>query len=107
MTASLPSAASTRPLERIWYYSSQESPITSELLASTEFSDVQFDSFRWERTLSAASYCTLISTYSDHSTLPPAQLSSLLTSVQHVIERHGGSISIAYQTGLFLARRAH
>ena len=101
-----PSLSLRRPHERVWY-SSQESPITAELFASTEFSDVQFDSFGWERTLGAASYCTLISTYSDHSTLPPAQLSSLLASVQNVIERHGGNISIRYQTGLFLARRAH
>jgi hypothetical protein len=66
----------------------KQSPIATGLFASTEFSDVQFDSFGWERTLDAASYATLISTYSDHSTLPPVQFSGLIASVQNGIERH-------------------
>jgi SAM-dependent methyltransferase len=90
--------------DQSWYGSAQ-SPIMAELCASSEFSDATFDVFEWQRPLDAASYCGLIATYSDHSTLPPAQRTGLLSAIAAVIEGHGGMISVSYKTGLFLARR--
>ena len=55
--------------------------------------------------LDASSYCQLVSTYSDHSTLPPAQLAALLARVAEVVNAHGG-VTLSYTTGLFLARRS-
>jgi SAM-dependent methyltransferase len=89
--------------DQSWYGSAQ-SPIMAELRASSEFSDVTFDVFEWQRPLDAASYCALQATYSDHSTLPPAQLTALLSAVAATIEAHGGMTSVSYKTGLFLAR---
>jgi SAM-dependent methyltransferase len=86
------------------WYASGESLILSELRESRLFSDATFEVFEWQRPLSAASYCALQATYSDHSALPPVQLAALLTATAAVIEEHGGTISVSYKTGLFLAR---
>jgi SAM-dependent methyltransferase len=89
---------------RSWY-ASPSGPVFDELHASAHFKDIDFDSFEWTRTLSAADYCSLIGTYSDHSTLPASQLKPLLAAVAQAIHAHGGHAVIEHKTGLFLARR--
>jgi hypothetical protein len=37
--------------------------------------------------------------------LPPDRLEPLLTAVGQAIEEHGGTINIAYETHLYVARR--
>jgi SAM-dependent methyltransferase len=86
------------------FYRSQASPMLAELQASSDFQDIHHESFRWQRTLTAAAYCELLCTYSDHATLPAAMRSKLLTAVARAIDAHGGSLTIEYHTGLFLAR---
>lgn len=98
-----PSLSSAREA-RNWY-TTADSPVMTELAASQHFCDVEFTAFTWQRTLDAASYCRLLSTYSDHSTLPPAELVALLARVKDVLQSRGG-ITLSYTTGLFLARRS-
>jgi SAM-dependent methyltransferase len=88
------------------WYSEETSPVMVEMRASTDFVDAELTSFKWQRPLTAAAYCALISTYSEHSTLPPSQLASLLAGVSETIDEHGGTIALQYTTGLFLARRS-
>jgi len=99
-----PSLSSARDAGK--WYGGADSPVMAELTASRYFRDVEFHAFDWQRTLDAPSYCRLLSTYSDHSTLPPAKLAALLVKVAEVVHAHGG-LTLAYTTGLFLARRAN
>jgi SAM-dependent methyltransferase len=98
-----PSLASARDAS-LWY-ASAESSLMTELTASPHFCEVEFKSFMWDRALDGESYCRLLSTYSEHSTLPPAELHPLLTRVADVVRAHG-TIMLSYTTGLFLARRS-
>ena len=86
------------------WYASAESPVMLELRASQAFCDTLFEVFDWRCSLTAASYCALLATYSDHSTLPATELTALLASVAEVIDSHGGAVPLCYKTGLFLAR---
>jgi SAM-dependent methyltransferase len=88
------------------WYATEESPVMSELCAHPLFEDVSFTAFDWQRTLSAEQYCQLLSTYSDHFGLPAATLAALLARVADVVRAHGGVLSLAYRTGVFLARRS-
>jgi SAM-dependent methyltransferase len=87
------------------WYTAANSPVLAELYACDSFYDVQFDALDWERPLSASAYGQLLSTYSDHSTLPADELAALLARVASIIEDHGGELTLSYRTGLFLARR--
>jgi SAM-dependent methyltransferase len=98
-----PSLAFAREAEN--WYATAASPVMTELAASPFFRDVEFTAFEWQRTLDASSYCQLLSTYSDHSTLPADELAALLASIADVVQRHGGEVTVSYTTGLFLARR--
>jgi SAM-dependent methyltransferase len=100
LAPSLSSAANARH-----WYGTTDGPVMKELAASRHFVDAEFNTFDWQRTLDASSYCQLISTYSDHSTLPPAQLGALLARVAELVNAHGG-VTLSYTTGLFLARRS-
>lgn len=94
---------SERDHARDWY-SSSESPIFREFLASPLFAEMHCEFVVWEQALSSIEYCDLLATYSDHSTLPGDQLRELLGAVRNAIDRHGGTAPIANKTGLFLAR---
>jgi SAM-dependent methyltransferase len=100
LAPSLSSAGNARS-----WYGTADSPVMAELAASPHFLDVEFNNFEWQRTLDAPSYCRLLSSHSDHSTLPPAQLAVLLARVAELVDSHGG-VTLSYTTGLFLARRS-
>ncbi len=87
-------------------YGSQESPLFQELRSSPLFTDAHAEFTSWNHTFSTEDYCALLGTYSDHSTLPPAQLRALLSSIAKAIDEHGGSVAVQYRTGLFLVRAA-
>jgi hypothetical protein len=77
----------------------------ADFASNSDFTDVEFTAFDWERSLDAPDYETLLKTYSDHASLPADRLSELSTAVAGAIQGHGGSITLSYRTGLFLARR--
>lgn len=86
------------------FYAATASPMLAELAGSPLFGDVRHEIFAWHETLSAAEYCELCSTYSDHALLPDDQRTQLLEAVRRVLDEHGGTITVEYRTGLFLAR---
>ena len=87
-----------------WYFSS-ESPVMAELSASPDFTEIGFTAFDWQRSLDTRDYETLLGTYSDHAALPADRRSALFTALTAAIDQHGGSITLSYRTGLFVARR--
>jgi SAM-dependent methyltransferase len=98
-----PSLSNRRGAET--WYGGSESPIMPELRACHQFEDIQFTAFDWKIAMGGALYCQLLSTYSDHSTLPPSQLATLLTRIGDIVRAHGGTVELSYRTGVFLARR--
>ena len=100
---SAPSLSFRRAAER--WYTTAASPLARELGESRLLQDAEFKSFEWQYALDAASYCRLLSTYSDHSALPESQLAGLLAKVSDVVQSHGGTLTLPYRTGLYLARR--
>jgi trans-aconitate methyltransferase len=86
------------------WYGQRESPVAAELSSSPCFGEVTCDLYDWQQTFGMTDYCDLLKTYSDHSTLPPEQLRALVDGIGAAIERHGGTVTVDYRTGLFLAR---
>jgi SAM-dependent methyltransferase len=62
--------------------------------------------YPWSQTYSAVQYTELLSTHSDHRLLPPAQREALLHAIGEAIDRHGGSLTIMYESHLHLGTRA-
>jgi SAM-dependent methyltransferase len=91
--------------EALSWYADSEGPVGVELRSSRKFSGPRFETFDWQRSLCAVDYAALLATYSDHFALPAARLAALQAGVIDVIERRGGTASLNYRTGLFLARR--
>lgn len=88
---------------RDWYGSS-DVPALEELRASGRFTDVVYECFPWERTLSSELYRDLLRTYSFYWVLLPERLDALLEEVSEVIRANGGDVTLGYKTGLILAR---
>jgi SAM-dependent methyltransferase len=86
------------------WYGSADSPVVDELSRSTLFMDVHSEVFPWRQSLSSTEYCELLSTYSDHSTLPASELASLLSAIADVVRAAGDVITLDYRTALFQAR---
>ncbi len=69
------------------------------------FTDIQYALFHRVRTLSAAEYRMLISTYSDHITIEESIRERFFDAIEATINRHGGSISIFDTLDLQMARK--
>ena len=74
------------------------------LAESGLFHDIESHRWPWTRTYDAESYIRLISTYSDHATLPEPRRSLLYEALARAIEDAGGRIERPYWTVLVLAR---
>ena len=61
--------------------------------------------FHRVRTLTAAEYRMLISTYSDHITIEESIRERFFDAIEDTISRHGGTISIFDTIDLQLARK--
>jgi trans-aconitate methyltransferase len=86
------------------WYASPVSPVAEELNASPHFCDVEFVTSQWVRELSPDAYRELLTTFSDHSTLPAEQRQPTLDAIEEAIVQHGGFVRLEYTTALFLAR---
>jgi len=62
-------------------------------------------SYPWQQTYRRDEWLALLRTHSDHATLPPDTRERLLDRVGAVIDAHGGSIRLEYETTLLLAAR--
>ncbi len=77
----------------------------TEIQDSGHFHDVAVVRFPWTRRYTTEAYLGLLSTHSDHITLPPERLNCLLEGVGKVIDRFGGSLELHYSTVLYLAQK--
>jgi SAM-dependent methyltransferase len=60
--------------------------------------------FPWSKTYDAESYLGLLSTYSDHSSLPLDQRQKLFTAIRELIENHGNQIEKPYIAYAYVAK---
>jgi hypothetical protein len=69
------------------------------------FGPAEERSFEWERTYSRDEWLDQLPTHSDHRTLPPDVLATLLERIGAVIDANGGALTIGHTTELLLAVR--
>lgn len=69
------------------------------------FGPVQERSFQWERTYARDEWLDQLPTHSDHKTLPPEVLGTLLEHICAVIDANGGTLTIGHTTEVLLAVR--
>ncbi len=74
-----------------------------ELTASGRFNEVRSLTYEWHQDYSAQQWLDLISSHSDHSTLPPEQLDELRAAIGKAINNDGGELSVRYVTHALLA----
>jgi SAM-dependent methyltransferase len=79
---------------------------TKELRATPGFEAPEARSYPWTQVYTTAEYVQLLQTHSDHIVLPNREREALLEAVAGVIDRSGGSLTLEYVTGLWLARTA-
>jgi SAM-dependent methyltransferase len=72
--------------------------------ASGLFGAVEERRYAWAERRTAESYVRLMSTSSHHRLLPDGRRAALLDAIARAIAAHGGTIEIAYETELYLAR---
>ena len=73
--------------------------------ACGRFGPVEERSFQWERTYTRDEWLDQLPTHSDHRTLPPEVLGTLLEHIRAVIDANGGTLTIGHTTELLLAVR--
>lgn len=79
--------------------------VADEIERSGLFGDLRIRHFRWEEEYSTERYLQLLSTYSDHRTLPADVSRRLLTGIGSLIDdQFGGHVAKGYVTALYLAR---
>jgi SAM-dependent methyltransferase len=69
------------------------------------FGPVEERSFQWEHTYTRDEWLDQLPTHSDHRTLPPEVLNTLLRHVRAVIDESGGTLTIGHTTELLFATR--
>jgi SAM-dependent methyltransferase len=70
------------------------------------FADVHVGEHDWVQPYSAREYTEMVATHQDHIRLEAGRREALLARVGETIERHGGTIEMAYRTKVCLARRS-
>lgn len=73
--------------------------------ACGRFGAIDERSFQWERTYTREEWLDQLPTHSDHKTLPPDLLDTLLDHIGEVIDANGGALTIGHTTELLLAVR--
>jgi SAM-dependent methyltransferase len=73
--------------------------------ACGRFGPVEERSFQWEHTYTRDEWLDQLPTHSDHRTLAPEVLSTLLEHIGAVIDANGGTLTIGHTTELLLAVR--
>jgi SAM-dependent methyltransferase len=72
---------------------------------SGAFLEVELHRFAWSRRYETGEWLEHLSTHSDHQTLPPAVLETLLGEIRSAVEALGGGVELPYQTVLLTSRR--
>lgn len=76
------------------------------IAGSALFSQPESYRYPWSRPLTSVDYCHLLSTHSDHRMLGAGRLDRLLTVVEEVVDADGGTIELAYETVMYVAKMA-
>jgi hypothetical protein len=102
-------AAEAPDLQRVFPMTEELLPMVGEsaaaLRADGSFDDVSTARFQHEVTYSTAAWLDVLPTHSDHRLLGPERLGRLLARVGGVVDRHGGSFVVRYDTWLVTATR--
>ena len=91
--------------EKLSEYTEEQAAARAAIADKYGFTDIQYALFRRVRTLSAAEYRALISTYSDHITIEEDTRERFFDTIEDTINRHGGFISIFDTIDLQMARK--
>ena len=86
-------------------YTEEQAAARAAVAEKYGFTDTRYLLFHRVRTLSAAEYRMLISTYSDHITIEESVRELFFGAVEDAINRHGGSVRIFDTLDLQLARK--
>ena len=90
---------------KISEYTEEQAAARAAIAAKYGFADAQYMLFHRVRTLSAAEYRMLISTYSDHITIEESIRERFFDTIEKAINRHGGFISVFDTIDMQLARK--
>jgi SAM-dependent methyltransferase len=71
---------------------------------SGRFEEPLTTGFPWARSYTTAQWLDQLPTHSDHRALAPDRLEALLVRIAAVIDAHGGSFDMSYETSLVSAR---
>lgn len=86
-------------------YTEEQAAARAAIADKYGFTDTRYVLFHRIRTLSAAEYRTLISTYSDHITIEESIRERFFEAIEDAINRHGGNISIYDTIDMQMARK--
>ena len=86
-------------------YTEEQAAARAAIADKYGFTDTHYVLFHRVRTLSAAEYRTLISTYSDHITIEESIRERFFDAVEDTIVRYGGTVSIYDTIDMQLARK--
>jgi SAM-dependent methyltransferase len=86
-----------------WYADAES--VMKSFDESGRFQPVRWLKYPWSIEYTTEAYVGLLQTHSDHQVLAPGRLGPLLAAVGQVLKAHGGTINIAYETHLYVARR--
>ena len=86
-------------------YTEEQAAARAAIAGKYGFTDIQYALFHRVRTLSAAEYRMLISTYSDHITIEEGIREHFFDAIEESVNRHGGFIRIFDTLDLQMARK--
>ena len=86
-------------------YTEEQAAARAAIADKYGFTDTRYVIFHRTRTLTAAEYRTLISTYSDHITIEESIRERFFDAVEETINRYGGSVNLFDTIDLQLARK--
>lgn len=97
-----PTIAGRSPMS--WY--ALDGPIRGLFAESGVFEEIVAHDHRWSTIYRTEEYLGLLQTMSEHQLLPPSRRDALLEAIARILETNGkGSITIDYESNLFMARR--
>jgi trans-aconitate methyltransferase len=79
--------------------------VLHELAAHPAFTDIDNRVVTWTEKYSSADYVRLLTTMSDHRILPDETRAALHNAIGQLVESHGGTADVVYDTNLYLAHR--
>lgn len=86
-----------------WYRS--DGPLPSMIEGSGLFSDLEYASFSWSRTLCLDDYLAMLQTLSSHQSLDAVRLKELMDAIESAARPFGLMVDLSYTTHLHHCRR--